>query len=997
MIDSYKLKDWKVIEEPFLRDLVPRSETLFSLGNGYLGLRGAFEEKREVYHSGSYLNGFYEIIPITYGEWAYGYPQYKQRMLNLPDGTVIKLFVNGEPLDLSRGKIISYRRILDLREGSLERTLKWESPGGKKILLTVKKIVSFTRKNVAAFKWQCKSLDGKVTLKIESGIDLEVRQYRKKYDPRTGSAVSPKPLHIEKQQIDQKTGFLCLRTKASNLVLLCSMSNLLKCSAPFKTETESKSNLLNHIFKAETKGEEEITLYKYLSYGYSRNFMRYTLESDVLGALKEAETAGFDSLLNEQIQFLERFWAKADVQIEGDAFLQECVRFNIFHILQATGYGGKTSIPAKGLTGEGYEGHYFWDAEMYVLPFFLYTHPNTAREILLYRYCILDKARKRAGELHHRGALYPWRTINGDECSGYYPAGTAQYHINADIAYMIRKYVNVSGDTSFLFLCGAEMLFETARFWTSLGDYIPGKGFCLNVVTGPDEYTALVNNNTFTNLMARDNLKYASDVASLLNSEYKRDYTCIAKKIGLKDAEIEDWKQAADEMYIPFDRRLGVFPQDDTFMEKAVWDFASTGDEQYPLLLHFHPLNIYRYQILKQPDVVLVQVLQSRHFSLAEKRRNFDYYDPLTTGDSSLAPAIQCIASVELGYMEKAMEYFIKTTRLDLDDINKNVKDGIHMAAMGGTWLALVYGFGGLRDDGELIKFSPHLPAEWSRICFRLAVKGALLEMDIYPEKVLYTLLSGEDLTFFHEYRKISLRKEQKVELSTRPRLEAVIFDLDGVITDTAECHYKAWKMLAEELEVPFDRKLNQKLRGVGRIESLKLILNRSAKHYSEESIKELADRKNDFYRKLIEQLGPSDLLPGIEKLLKDLRRMGIKTALASASRNAQRVIELLKVKEYFNFIVDANTIVVGKPDPEIFIKAAEALEVPCRNCAGVEDAQVGIEAINRAGMFSIGVGDYLKNAHWKIPHTGKLTAEELLKQFEKKQGARLLNFDKSD
>ena len=348
------------------------------------------------------------------------------------------------------------------------------------------------------------------------------------------------------------------------------------------------------------------------------------------------------------------------------------------------------------MTGEGYEGHYFGDTEIYMEPLFLYTKPEIAEQLLLYRYHTLPQARERARTLHHRGALFPWRTINGHEASAYFPAGTAQYHINADIAYAIKKYVSVTGDDGFLRDYGAEIIFETARFWADLADYIPGKGYCLNEATGPDEYTACVNNNSYTNYMAIEHLEYAVEASESLKTNNPREYTILAEKIGIAEKEIEKWREIAAEIYLPESREDGVIPQDDTFLEKALWDFDGTPQENYPLLLHYHPL---------------------------------------TTGDSSLSFCIQSIMAAEIGCIKKAHDYFIKSARIDLDDINKNVKDGIHAAAMGGTWLTLVYGFAGLRDNGDCLAFDPKLPPEWELLSFSLQYKRRVLKITIYPEK----------------------------------------------------------------------------------------------------------------------------------------------------------------------------------------------------------------------------------------------------------------------
>ena len=407
-------------------------------------------------------------------------------------------------------------------------------------------------------------------------------------------------------------------------------------------------------------------------------------------------------------------------------------------MLQAAGHDGRTNIGAKGLTGEGYEGHYFWDTEIYALPIFTYLLPEVARGLVQYRHSILPHARARASELHHRGALFPWRTINGEEASAYYPAGTAQYHINADITYAARRYALATGDTDSLYGMVAEIALETARFWVSLGSHVTGRGFCINGVTGPDEYTALVNNNVYTNLMAADNLRFAVELARSMPLVAPKRWASLRLAMELQDDEVSAWERAAAEMVIPYDERTGLYPQDDSFFSKAVWDFENTHRSMYPLLLHFHPLTIYRYQVLKQPDLVLALFLQSNHFTPQEKHRNFLYYDKLTTGDSSLAACVQSIVAAEVGEIELAESYFHKTVRMDLDDINGNVKEGVHTANMAGTWLSVVYGFVGFRDTRGSLSFWPRLPSTWTRIEFALRVRGGIVRVDVEREQTTY-------------------------------------------------------------------------------------------------------------------------------------------------------------------------------------------------------------------------------------------------------------------
>jgi alpha,alpha-trehalose phosphorylase len=467
---------------------------------------------------------------------------------------------------------------------------------------------------------------------------------------------------------------------------------------------------------------------------------------------------GFDGLFAEQTAYLTEFWRNATVEIGGDESLQQGMRFSEFHLLQSAGRNGKTNIAAKGVTGAGYDGHYFWDTEIYVLPFFLHTRPEIARKLLESRASMLSAARTRALEMaHKKGALYPWRTITGPECSSYFPAGTAQYHINADIAYSIAQYTDVTGDRSFLLDHGAEVVFETARIWPDLGQFDANGRFGIYTVTGPDEYTAIVNNNLFTNVMARHHLRFAAKTAAWLQSEHPAVYAELATKIGLTTDEIATWQRAADHMILPYDETRGIHAQDDTFLDKPVWDFANTPRDKYPLLLHYHPLVIYRHQVCKQPDVVLALLLLGHEFTAEDKKRNYDYYETITTHDSSLSSCIFSIMAADVGYTEKAYDYFMQTARLDIDNLHHNTEHGVHAAALAGSWMSVVYGFAGLRSFGGVIQFAPFLPKEWTHYQFVVRTGQALLQVRVESEQVHYSLLDGTRLEVRHRGQSLTI------------------------------------------------------------------------------------------------------------------------------------------------------------------------------------------------------------------------------------------------
>ncbi len=772
----YPVDAWRIRELSFEPGFTARNETIFSLANGHLGLRGNFEEEPGNAVHGTYVNGFFEEAPITYGEIAFGYSKNHQVLLNLADGQRIQLHVGDEPLDLATGTVEAYERALDLRTGVVTRSIRWRAPGGTVVDVLARRLVSLTRPCVAAIDYAVAVVEGAAPLRIVSAINARVRNQEASEDPRVGAHLPNGALRTMHMEASGSWGAVVQRTHGTRLAVVAAADHDLGGDEPARAMSRTSSvggeDGVAFTVDAAVATGMRIALTKYLAYCTSLDHPEETLVARAREGIEDARARGFDGLVDEQRAELDRFWAASDVEIDGDGALQQGVRFNLFSIFQSAGRDGRTSLAAKGLSGEGYEGHYFWDTEIFALPFFVYTQPAIARALLRYRCGILDRARSRAAEMSQRGALFPWRTIGGDETSAYFPAGTAQYHINADIAHGIAKYMAVTADRTLLRDGGAEVVFETARLWADLGDYIPAwdGAFCINEVTGPDEYTALVNNNCYTNVMARDHLRYAVTLAAEMADEEPEEYRRIAERIGLDDSEVAEWRRASELMRIPRDDQLGIHTQDDSFLARARWDFAATPASMYPLLLHYHPLVIYRHQVLKQPDVVLAQVLLGSQFTMAEKKRNFDYYDPLTTGDSSLSPCIQSVAAAELGYGQQAYEYFMRTARMDLDDVNGNVSHGVHVAAMAGSWVSLVYGFGGLRDDGGRISFSPRLPAQWSRLRFRLMVRDAILQVTVTGQAATYELLAGTALEIDHFGRPVRVDATQAATIELAPR-----------------------------------------------------------------------------------------------------------------------------------------------------------------------------------------------------------------------------------
>lgn len=771
--DIYPINSWEIVENNFDINTNSISETVFSLGNGYIGMRGNFEEgyngPLNTSFDGTYINGFFEKEPITYGEIAYGYAKYNETMLNVTNGKIIKIYICGEEFSLFSGTLHDYKRTLDMKNGILKREMVWESCSGKKIIISIIRLVSLVNKNIAAIDYEITPLNFDGEIKIVSSLDGDVKNLEESKDPRIGAALKGNILDVLDKECSGSFGLVFQRTKGTEFYLMCGMENQLKVRNSYSLKNIIEEKKVSVEYTIDAKKDEKIVLSKYISYFTSKEYPPYKeLRKMTEESLIKAKNDGFESLLNEQYKFLYEFWENSNVEIDGDEEILQGMRFNIFHLLQSCGRDGLTSISAKGLTGEGYGGHYFWDTEIFIFPFFLYTNPDISKSLLMYRYNTLDKARERAREMSHKkGALFPWRTIDGEECSAYYPAGTAQYHINADIAYAIKKYMECTDDIDFLIKYGAEMIFETVRIWMDIGFFNPhlDNKFCINGVTGPDEYTAIVNNNLYTNSMARMHLKFAFEVYEFLNKKYRSQLEEICSNIGLSFDEVLMWEKAYKNMYIPYEDKLKMHPQDDSFLNKKLWNFEETPKENYPLLLHYHPLVIYRHQVLKQADVLLAEFLLWNEFDNEDIKRDFDYYEKITTHDSSLSSCIHSIMACYIGYYDKAYDYFLRTARMDLDNLQGNSDYGAHMACMGGTWMCLIFGFGGLRTDKKTIKFNPYLPYGWKSYSFKINFGDCKIKIAVYKKYTEYKLLNGEKLTFYHKSKRVTIKKGEKVEI----------------------------------------------------------------------------------------------------------------------------------------------------------------------------------------------------------------------------------------
>jgi alpha,alpha-trehalose phosphorylase len=777
---DYPADEWNVIEKRFNPEFLAQLETMLALGNGYLGMRGCPEDGGPNAENSTLINGFYETRPIVYPEDAYGFAKTGQTIFNVTDSKTIKLFVDDEPFWLPNANLLSYDRRLNMKSGTLDREILWETPAGKKVSITSRRLVSFANRHAAAISYQVTLLNAAASLVVSSEMAAhEPVGHTNSEDPRQARVFAGRALHPRTSYAKDRRIVLCHATEKSRLTLACATDHLLETSCQHAHKVTYTEDFGQVAFTVEARPGCPIHLTKYMVYHTSQTASAEELCGRAEWTMDRVVNQGFHQLLASQEQYMDDFWRRSDVRVRdirkertkrSTVEIQQAIRFNLFHILQASACAEDAGVPAKGVTGRAYEGHYFWDTEIYLLPFLTYTSPRIAKNLLTFRYKMLPQARAHARQLGHRGAMFPWRTISGEEASAYYAAGTAQYHINADIMYALRKYVQATGDEAFLRDCGAEMLVETARLWLDLGFYADAKEgkFCINSVTGPDEYNTVVNNNAYTNLMARENLRYAAQTIEAMLATNPDAYNALAHKTDIEPSEVEAWIRAADSMYVPYDEKLKIVPQDDSFLDREPWDFKNTPSDHYPLLLFYHPLNIYRKQVIKQADVVLAMFLLGDAFSPEAKKRNFEFYDPLTTGDSSLSSCVEAIIAAQIGNMEKAIRYGMAALLMDLADVGGNVKDGCHIASMGGTWMMLTYGLGGMRDHDGMLSFWPRRAPEDNAILrFPLTYRGQMLEVEIGVEKVEYALREGECLVIRHETEEIQLTREQP--LAVRP------------------------------------------------------------------------------------------------------------------------------------------------------------------------------------------------------------------------------------
>lgn len=756
----YPLDAWKVTEEHFDIKTNYRNETTFALSNGYIGTRGTMEEAYDfdvdTGMEGNFINGFYESTDIRYGEANFGSPLRSQTLLNLPNMKETKVSVDGEEFSLLKSSVSEYKRTLFLKEGIVRRSLVWTTQSGKQLQMDSLRLVSFDRKHVMLQQMCLTALNFDGEIEVRSRLNANVENHTRKTNPIVdygpfGRRLNPDLFGAEGTKLTYVG-----TTIGSKLTMGCG-SDI--CISPAKTvkEINAKIDELEAFstIRLQLHQNETVTLDKFMVYVSCLDEYEGYLEVHIQEELRTAKQIGAEELINRQKAYVEDFWQRAAIQIEGEDALStiQGLNFNLFHIFQGAGRDGKCGMPAKALTGEGYEGHYFWDTEMYMIPLFIYTQPEVAKALLTWRFHTLDQDRARARVMGHPvGALFPWRTINGEEASTYYPLGSAQYHINADVSYAVNLYYQVTGDEEFLINEGAEILIETARVWADVGSFSEAKGgkYCICSVTGPDEYNVLVDNNFYTNLMARENLRDAVEAVHFLEEKSPEKLKELKDRIGFSVDELPLWEEIIEKMYFPYDESRQIYPMDDGFMMRKPWDEEKIPPEKRSWLYeNYHPLFIMRHRMSKQADAILGFYLHDDCFTEEEIRRNYDFYQEVTLHHSSLSTCIFGIVASDIGYYEEAYRYFSDSARMDLDDYHNNFYAGVHGANMAGTWQALINGFAGMRMHHGKLSFKPHLPEQWSKLTFRIQYLGSVIEVTMKKNSVSFQLLSGNPVKVY--------------------------------------------------------------------------------------------------------------------------------------------------------------------------------------------------------------------------------------------------------
>ncbi|MEB3216190.1 MAG: beta-phosphoglucomutase [Nostocales cyanobacterium 94392] len=939
---------WILTENNFDPEQLNYKETVFVIGNGYLGTRGSFAEGYPGAVAATLINGVYDDVPIYYTELA-----------NCPDWLPLYIIIDNEEFRLDKGEIFSYQRQLDLKRGILSRKITWRSPNGKTIDLNFERFVSQADQNVLGLRIQLTPIDFDGTIRIRGSIDG---------NPEDNDGFNS--WLILDQGYGEASTWLQVRTRTSRIKLAMAFKLIISgTTARFRDISVPGFPTVEAKFDA--VAGKTITVEKLVTVFTSRE-----VENPRKAACdKLQELPSYEDLRKNHEQAWEEIWYHSDIVIEGSAQAQLVVRYNLFQLLiSAPRHDDRVSIPAKTLSGFGYRGHIFWDTEFFILPFFIFTQPDIARNLLTYRYHTIEGARRKAKYYGYRGAMYAWESAaTGDEVTPRWAPAKHLYeediriwcrdreiHISADISIAAWLYWQVTNDHEWMRDCGAEIILDTALFWSSRVELnVLRECYEIRDCIGPDEYHENIDNNAFTNQMVQWHLEKALEVYDWLSKTFPKKAIQLEEKLQITAKRRYRWRDIADNIFIPYDAQTGLIEQFEGFFQLQDLNLADYEPRTDSMLAILGIKEINKRQVIKQPDVLMLLYLMERtsktDYGKEVLQKNWDYYEPRTdiTYGSSLGPAIHGLVAASLGKTGEAYENFRLAALVDLENTRGNASEGIHAASCGSIWQAIIFGVAGIQftTNGPIAK--PNLPPTWKRLQFKLYWHGEWREFDLKP----------------------------KIK-SLKSEIKGIIFDLDGVLTDTAELHYQAWQKLADEEGIPFNREANEALRGISRRDSLMKIIG--DRNYSESQIQEMMERKNNYYVELIQGITSEDLLPGAGNFIDELREKGIKIAIGSGSKNAHSVIERLGIADKLDAIADGNSVTRSKPAPDLFLYAASQLGLEPADCVVVEDAASGVEAALAGGMRTIGIGssEIVGAAHIILPNLEGVTLQDIEHKF---------------
>ncbi len=745
--DYIKPDKWSIVEEGFDAEQVKSSESLFSIGNGAMGQRANFEEQYSgPTFQGSYIAGVYYPDKTKVGWWKNGYPEYFAKVLNAPNWIGINVFINNEPLDLFKCKAIqNFRRELNMKEGWYKRTFEATLQNDIKVKVEALRFLSLDLDEVGAIKYSVTPLSSNIDVKFHPYLDSGISNEDTNWDDKFWETLSV--------SYQDNQAFIVSHTMKTNFYVCTAMQTQLSLNGKVlkqEKRIDTFSNYIEFQYESEVKQGETLSLTKFGGYTVSLNHDKDNLEEVSKEILLKASVIGFNSLLEQQKQSWSKIWDTADITIDGDVKAQQAIRFNIFQLNQTySGKDARLNIGPKGFTGEKYGGSTYWDTEAYCIPFYMVTKDqHVARNLLTYRYNHLEKAIENAKKLgfSNGAALFPMVTMNGEECHNEWEITFEEIHRNGAIAFAIYNYYRYTGDYSYIKEKGLEVLIAIARFWHQRANYsLAKKKWVILGVTGPNEYENNVNNNWYTNYTAKWCINYAIENIQKIELEYNSDYTRVLNKVKLSSAEIEKWKDVADNMYYPYSEKHKVYLQQDGFLDKELVTVANLDKLQRPINQKWSWDRILRSPYIKQADVLQGFYFFENDFTQEELERHFDFYEPYTVHESSLSPCVHSVQAARLGRMEQAYQFYLQTSRLDLDDYNNEVDEGLHITSMAGTWMSIVEGFGGMRVKNDTLSFSPKIPKQWEAYSFKINFRNQIIKVNVCQNETNFEIEGNEE------------------------------------------------------------------------------------------------------------------------------------------------------------------------------------------------------------------------------------------------------------